>query len=100
MPKVRLGPDENVRYRYSVPEDGWVQFQLDADHPVETYIVRPQGLEYFDEGSNTFKYYGGYPRARRKQEQAVRLPFDGSWYFLIVNRDEDRSVNVEFKVYL
>lgn len=99
MPKIRIGPDENVRLRYSVPESGLIEFELEADHPVETYILRPRGLELFDQGSDSFKYYGGFPVARRKQQQEVRLPFEGPWYLLIVNPDEDRSVNVKYDVY-
>ena len=99
MTKVRIGPDENVRLRYRVPEDGLVEFELNADAPVKTYIVRPGGLELFDDGSRTFKYYGGFPDGRRKQHQRVALPFDGSWYLLIINPAKDRSVNVEYDVF-
>ena len=98
MPKVRIGPNENVRLRYSVPDDRLIEFELEADHPVRTYIVRPRGLELFDEGKTGFKYYGGFPDARRKQNQTVRLPFEGPWYLLIVN-DEDESVGVNYDVY-
>ena len=99
MPTVRIGPDENARLRYSVPESGLVEFELEADHPVRTYIVRPRGLELFDEGKRSFKYYGGFPDARRKQHQTVRLPFEGSWYLLIINDDEEESVRVTYDVY-
>jgi hypothetical protein len=99
MPKLRIGPDENVRLRFSVPEGGLIEFELEADHPVETYILRPRGLELFDHGSDSFKYYGGFPNARRKQRQELRLPFEGPWYLLIVNPDEDESVNVNYDVY-
>jgi len=99
VPKIRIGPEEKVRIRYSVPEDGLIEFNLESDHPVRTYIVRPGGLKLFDEGKNTFKYYGGYPDPRRRQHQTVRLPFEGHWYLLIVNDDEDESANVDYDVY-
>jgi hypothetical protein len=99
MPKIRLGPDENVRLRYSVPESGLIEFELDADHPVKTYIVRPRGLELFDEGSRWFKYYGGFPDARKLQSQELRLPFEGPWYLLIVNPNRQSPVNVNYEVH-
>jgi hypothetical protein len=99
MPRVRIGPDENLRLKYRVPESGLIEFELSSDYPVKTYIVRPRGLELFDEGSQTFKYYGGFPDGRRKQQQAVQLPFDGSWYLLIINPAKDRTVTVDYDVY-
>ena len=98
MPKARIGPNENIRLRYSVPDDGFVEFELESDHPVMTYILRPRGLELFDEGSRTFRYYGGFPDPRRKQQQEVRLPFDGAWYLLIVNPNKRTSVSVNYEV--
>jgi hypothetical protein len=98
MPRIRIGPNENVRLKYSVPDSGLVRFELDADHPVMTYIVRPKGLESFDQGSGRFRYYGGFPDPRRKQWQEVRLPFDGTWYLLIINPSEDDSVGVDYEV--
>ena len=98
MPKVRLDPDENVRLRYSVPESGMIEFELEADLPVKTYIVRPRSLELFDEGNRRFKYYGGFPEARTRQAQFLRLPFEGPWYLLIVNPSKNDSVRVNYEV--
>jgi hypothetical protein len=98
MPKIRIGPNENVRLRYSVPDSGLVRFELEADHPVMTYIVRPKGLEFFDQGSTRFKYYGGFQDPRPRQWQEVRLPFDGTWYLLIINPSKDDSVRVDYEV--
>jgi len=98
MPRVKIGPDENIRLRYSVPDSGLVEFEIEADHPVKSYIVRPRGLELFDEGSTTFRYYGGFPEPRRRHYQEVRLPFGGSWYLLVVNPDRDDSANVSYEV--
>jgi hypothetical protein len=98
MPKVRLEPDENIRLRYSAPESGLVEFEIEADHPVMTYILRPRGLELFDQGSKTFKYYGGFQDPRKKQAQELRLPFEGPWYLLIINPDKRNSVGVNYEV--
>jgi hypothetical protein len=99
VPKVRIGPDENISLRYSVPDSGLVEFDLTASRPVRTYIVRPKGLELFEGGGTRFKYYGGFPDARKQQHQTVRLPFEGTWYLLIINDDEDETVTVEYDVY-
>ena len=98
MPRTTIEPEQNVRLRYSTPEDGLVEFVIDADLPVRSYIVRPKGLDVFDEGRR-FKYYGGFPDARRKQRQTVKLPFDGPWYLLIINDDEVEPVTVSYDVY-
>jgi len=66
--------------------------------PVESYIVRPGGLRFFDEGSKTFKYYGGFPRARRHHFQELRLPFEGPWYLVIVNRSRTEPARVKYNV--
>ncbi len=99
MAKVRIGPKENIRPLYHVPDSGTIRFTLESDIPVETYIVRPAGLEFFDQGSNTFKYYGGFPDSRRHQSQTLRLPFEGKWHLLIVNRNDEDSATVDYSVY-
>jgi len=99
MPIVRIGPNENIRPRYRVPDSGMIRFTIESDIPVESYIVRPGGLEYFDEGSATFKYYGGFPNARRQHAQTLRLPFEGKWHLLIINRDEEDTATVDYAVY-
>jgi len=66
---------------------------------VKSYVLRTKGLELFDEGSDRFKYYGGFPEARRKQHQELVLPFDeGPWWLLIVNPSKDHSVQVFYDV--
>jgi hypothetical protein len=99
MPKARIAPNENIRPRYQVPDSGVIHFTLESDIPVQTYIVRPGGLEYFDEGSPTFRYYGGYPDARRHQSQTVKLPFEGKWHLLIINRDKEDYATVDYSVF-
>ena len=98
MPRTKIGPDQNVRLRYRAPDDGLVEFEINSDIPVRSYIVRPKGLEVFDEGRK-FKYYGGFPDARRMQRQAVKLPFDGPWYLLIINDDDETTADVSYDVY-
>jgi hypothetical protein len=99
MPTVRIEPNQNLRPRYRVPDSGVIRFTLESDIPLQTYIVRPAGLEYFDEGSRSFKYSGGFPDARRKQSQTLRLPFEGHWHLLIINRSDEDFATVDYSVY-
>lgn len=99
MPTIKIGPDEYVEMEYKVPRHRLVEFEVEADLPVKTYVLGPKALRRFSEGSSTFRYYGGFPDARRSQHQAVRLPFTGVWYLVIMNPDKQASVRVEYEVY-
>ena len=99
MPSVTIGPDEHVRLKYNVPKSRLVEFEIDADRPVKSYILGPKALMRFSEGSETFKYYGGFPDPRATQRQTVRIPFSGSWYLVIMNPNKRHPVEVEYEVY-
>ncbi len=99
MPTVLIPPNQNIAPRYRVPDSGVIRFTLESDIPVETYIVRPGGLDVFNEGKHNFKYYGGFPAARRIQSQKLVLPFEGRWHLLIINRDKSESASVDYSVY-
>jgi hypothetical protein len=99
MSEVRIPPKEHVAPRYRVPDSGVVRFRLESNIPVQTYIVRPGGLEKYREGSRTFKYYGGFPVARMSQRQTLTLPFDGPWHLLIINEGSIHSASVDYSVY-
>ena len=99
MPDVTIPPNRHLAPRYRVPDSGVIRFRLESDIAVETYIVRPAGLELFNEGKSTFKYYGGFPAARRLQRQTLALPFEGSWHLLIINRHKFSTASVDYSVY-
>jgi hypothetical protein len=99
MPDVTIPPNQHIAPRYRVPDSGVIRFRLEANIPVETYIVRPAGLDFFNEGRRTFKYYGGFPAARRIQRQTLALPFEGKWHLLIINRDKESDALVDYSVY-
>lgn len=98
MPSVMIGPDEHVILTYSVPKSRLVEFEIDADHPVKSYILGPKTLAKFSKGSNDFRYYGGFPDPRENQRQTVRIPFSGSWHLVIMNPSKRQSVNVDYEV--
>ena len=81
-----------------MPDSGLVEFQIEANRSVKSYILRPRGLELFDDAVGHSKYYGGFPEARKNYSQEVRLPFEGSWYLLIVNEDQRNSARIMYEV--
>jgi hypothetical protein len=99
MPSVKIRPNEHIRPRFSVPESHTIRFSLTSDVPLETYIVRPAGLDLFEQGSDSFKYYGGFPSPRRLQNQTLVLPFEGKWHLLMVNRSTKKVANVDYSVF-
>jgi hypothetical protein len=98
MPIRTIGPDRYITLRYKLPNEGKVTIDLESDIPVKTYIVRPKALELFEEGSKTFKYYGGFPEPRMHQHQTVWLPFSGPWYLIVSNPDRKNEAEVEYEV--
>ena len=97
MPDKTLTPRHYTAVKYQLPKEGLVTLRLDSDIPVKTYIVRPKGLDRYREGA-VFKYYGGFPDARKHQQQMIWLPFTGNWYLIISNPDKDRPASVEYEV--
>jgi hypothetical protein len=98
MKSATLPPNKHLRLKYSVPEDGLISFSIDAEEPIKSYVVGPKGLKAFYEDKPRFKYYGGFPEARRHHGQELRLPFKGSWYLLIVNPYRNKSVPLTYEV--
>jgi hypothetical protein len=99
MPSVMIPPNKNIAPRYRVPDSSIIRFNLEADIAVQTYIVRPAGLALFNEGKHNFKYYGGFPAARKNQSQTLVLPFEGIWHLLIINRNTEEAAVVDYSVY-
>lgn len=99
MPNVTIGPDEHVRLKYSVPKSRLVEFEINANLPVKSYVLGPTTLASFSAGSETFEYYGGFADPRKTQRQTVRLPFAGSWYLVIMNPSKRHSVEVDYEVF-
>ncbi len=99
MPVTKIRPDEYISLEYKPRKSGTFEFEIDANHPVKTYIVGPKNLERFEEGSRNFKYWGGFPDPRRRQQQKVWIPFSGPVYLIIANPDRDHTAEVEYEVY-
>jgi hypothetical protein len=98
MPEMTLGPDEYVSLEYKIAKPRLVEFELASDIPVRTYIVGPKALQRFEEGSMTFKYWGGFPDPRKLQRQKVYVPFSGKWYLIVSNPSTEDEAEIEYEV--
>lgn len=95
-----ISPNKFVALKYRTPDSSFVEFEVAADLPVKTYIMRPKALERFRQGERSFKYYGGFPDPpRRLQRQKIWLPFSGEWFLVISNPSKSEPVEVDYEVY-
>src|SRR5712692_2158376 len=99
MATANIGPDQNARIRYRVPNDRTIEYDVQADHSVKTYVMTKKGLDEWDSGNKRFKYFGGFQDPRRHHRQELVLPFGGHWYLVIVNPSKVRPVEVEYEVF-
>jgi hypothetical protein len=93
-----VSPNHYTALEYVTKRPRYITLDLESDIPVATYIVRPKALQYYSDGSTTFKYYGGFPDPRMHQHQTLWLPFSGSWYLIVSNPDESREATIEYEV--
>jgi hypothetical protein len=97
MPILTLKPDTNVRIKYSVPKSGWVSFNVEAESPVDTFILDADGVKQFNQGEAFVDSYGGFTN-RRVHEQEIRLPFKGPWWLIIKNSNTKKAAAVHYEV--
>jgi hypothetical protein len=98
MPSLTLGPDEYVTLEFRLRKSGPVEFELDSDIPVRTYLVGPKALERFELGSKSFRYRGGFPDPRKVQSQKVWIPFSGPFYLIISNPSKKEPAEIDYEV--
>ena len=85
MPTSLIEPKGYLRIRYRVPPRGLIEYKVEADRPVSTYVLDEEGLEEFlGRGKDITSYYGGFYN-RYEHRQEIRLPFRGWWYLVIDN---------------
>jgi hypothetical protein len=98
MPLVAIKPGKYLQVKYPVPRNRWVEYEVEADRPVSTFILDETGLqEFMKKGADVYSYYGGFHR-RRNHHQELRLPFKGDWYLVIENEDDKEPVAVHYEV--
>lgn len=74
------------------------EFEIEADHPVKSYIVGPKNLQRFEEGKK-INYVGGFPDEKTHHKQKLWIPFSGPVYLIISNPDPYQTAEVEYNVY-
>jgi hypothetical protein len=98
MPLAAIKPGKFLQVRYSVPRNRWIEYSVEADRPVSTFILDEAGLqEFMKKGGDVYSYYGGFHR-RRSHHQELRLPFKGDWYLVIENEDDKEPAAVHYEV--
>jgi hypothetical protein len=98
MPTALLKPNTHLRVRYPVPRSGVIEYDVEAEPPVDTFVLDEDGLKEFNRGDEyIFSYYGGFTN-RRKHHQEIRLPFRGWWYLIIKNSNKRESAAVHYEV--
>ena len=101
MPTQMIKPNGYLKVRYKVPRRGLIEYTVEADRPVDTFVLDQEGLlEFEDRAESVYSYYGGFAR-RREHHQELRLPpnvrAEGFWYLVINNRNNE-SAAVHYEV--
>ncbi len=99
MATTTLGPDHYLELEYEVPSGRLVEFEIDADRPVRSYVLSKRERDRFVQGKRDFEYFGGFPLPRSYQQQKLELPFSGWWYLVISNPSKDHSAKVRYDVF-
>jgi hypothetical protein len=100
MPTVTIKPGEHLSIRYPVPRGRLIEYEVEAERPVTTYILDEEGLHQYlgeSDAETVTSYYGGFHR-RHNHRQELRLPFTGWWYLVIQNLDRKEPVAVHYEV--
>jgi hypothetical protein len=94
MPRIKLKANTHFTVPFDLPRSRrTVDFFVEADLPVRTFILDDDELAAFRAGKR-YKTYGA-DRAKKRHEKRVRIP-SGAWNFVIVNsNDEPVSVFYE-----
>jgi hypothetical protein len=100
MPTVTIKPGKDLRVRFQVPRSRVIEYAVEAEHPVTTWVLDEEGLQQFSTRSldEVTSYYGGFHK-RYTHHQELRLPFTGWWYLVIENLDGHQSTAVHYEVF-
>lgn len=100
MPIATIKPGKDLRIKFPVPRGRVIEYEVEAEHPVSTWVLDEEGLQQFSRkrGDDTISsYYGGFHR-RYNHRQELRLPFTGWWYLVIENLEGRKPVAVHYEV--
>jgi hypothetical protein len=101
MPLDTIRPNSHLKLRYSAPPNRRVRFEVEANHPVTTWVLDEEGLREYNRGRGDIEsYYGGFPYRRIHEGKAVFPPdFQGPWYFIIENDSKGKTVAVRYEIF-
>jgi hypothetical protein len=96
MPVKLLNPDTHIVIKYPArTRKRRIEFDVEGDDPVTTYVVDQDGLDQFYAGED-IDAFGGFHR-RRKHNDEVTIPPNTPWYLVIMN-EEQHPVAVSYDV--
>lgn len=97
MPILTLDSDSYAPIEFKIPRPKHVEFTVEAETAVNTFLVDIGGLRDFERGAYEFFSYGGRSR-RRKHEDEIYLP-EGGIYYLIIQNELSYSVAIYFEIF-
>jgi hypothetical protein len=98
MPTEKIRPNSHLKIRFQIPKNRVVKYEVEADRPVDTYILDEKGLQEFYAKNTDWieSYYGGFSN-RYKHRQELRLPFSG-WAYLVIKNSQNETVAVHYEL--
>jgi hypothetical protein len=97
MPTDVIKPHSHLKLRFSVPKNRVIEYEVEANRPVDTYILDEEGLrEFYSRKDYIESYYGGFSN-RLKHQQELKLPF-GGWAYLVIKNAQNESVAVYYEI--
>lgn len=96
VPTRTLDANMHLSLRFPVPRRGRIKFHVEAELPVNTYILDSEGINEFY-ARHGIPSYGGFTN-RRNHDQRIQLPFRGDCYLIILNPHPE-PVAVHYEVY-
>lgn len=97
MPTQTLPPGTYLHFEFSfIRKRGTIRFNVEAEFPVDTYIIDDNGFYEFKSG-HEFTTYGGFFN-REEHQQELRVPYEGYWY-LVIRNPQTTPVAIHYEVY-
>jgi hypothetical protein len=96
LPTTLLPANKFISTGYKVLRSGRVEFSVESELPVTTYIMDKKGLEDFQEGGDIYSY-GGFTN-RKIHHDKLYLDFRGIFYLVIMN-EKNEPTAVHWEVY-
>jgi hypothetical protein len=93
---LTLRQNSYIFFQFSLRRRGSIKFYVEAEQPVDTFVVDEDGFREFEAGRQC-TIYGGF-EGQQEHRQEVRVPYEGTWY-LIISNPSYQPVAVHHEVY-